>query len=284
MPRNLTVMMAARNSSRTIGSAIKSVLRGINSDDQLLIYNDASTDTTESVVRGFKHEKRIKLICGENRVGVNVARNIILNLAETEFVAVLDADDISLPWRFKVSFKSLGNLDGIFGTALVFGAQMRPLPLLPQYPITLNHRITRIALSIANPLVHSTGLFRRKSILDLGGYSDSVSEDYELWLRLVNNGRKIGRLGTPLAAYRFHEKQLSQNPEFQNQALKHPALREQLLILRQDLSEEILGGYTEADFVDEMKSVLYVLKPSLRLEHYGLPPFLRRWKNAPKIP
>jgi hypothetical protein len=153
---------------------------------------------------------------------------------------------------------------------------------LPQYPLNLTAEETRLSLCLSNPLVHSTALLSRSHLDALGGYSDSISEDYDLWLRTVNSGGKMARLGIPLIGYRFHAKQLSQTQEFRRDYAHHPSLRNELAMLRSAVSSELQLEAGCSNLDDKIRRKLYASKPLLKLEHYGLPPILRSWKNKIK--
>jgi hypothetical protein len=185
-----------------------------------------------------------------------------------------------LPWRFLISTKIVKDCDAVFGTAIVFGSRLRPLPILPQLPISLSGESIKLALSLANPIVHSTALIRRSSLVKVGGYSNAKSEDYELWIRMLNEGLKLKRLGLPLIGYRFHPSQESQAIDFMEQVNGDSILQESLGALRNTIALEYLGESVWSSQVEQrIKKLAYKAKPFLRFEHHGLPRFLKNWKN-----
>jgi GT2 family glycosyltransferase len=248
-------------------------------NSELIILLDDCTDNTLSCVNNFK-DKRIRTIISKERLGINKSRNFLINESRGEFVAIMDADDVCFPWRFWLSLHQLKSVDAVFGTAIIFGSKLRPIPILPQIPISLSGYPLKLALALANPIVHSTATIRKSTLEALTGYSSAKSEDYDLWLRMQAAGFKMLRSRVPLVAYRFHPSQASQSVNFNSEVAKDQQLRYSLEALRSQIAIELTG---HADWTSEVESkvraLAYQSSPFLRLEHAGLPNFLRRWKE-----
>jgi len=91
--RLVTIVMPTRNRAYIIGDAIRSVRRQSHRAWELLIVDDGSTDETESVVRSFHRDDRIRYLKLETKSGVGVARNEALAAASGELIAYLDSDN-----------------------------------------------------------------------------------------------------------------------------------------------------------------------------------------------
>lgn len=88
----VSVIMPAFNSGRWIRQAINSVLSQTLTEFEVIIVDDGSTDDTCQVVKGIP-DPRVRLFpLAENR-GVSAARNLALDQAQGEWVAILDSDD-----------------------------------------------------------------------------------------------------------------------------------------------------------------------------------------------
>ncbi|MDQ0511442.1 glycosyltransferase family 2 protein [Ancylobacter amanitiformis] len=99
---SVSVIVAAYNSTRTIQRAIDSALGQSMSDLEILIVDDCSTDGTADLVRSlYGAEPRVKLLSCARNGGPSRARNLALDAASGEWVAVLDADDLWLPDRLE---------------------------------------------------------------------------------------------------------------------------------------------------------------------------------------
>ena len=97
----LTVLMPVYNAEKFLAESINSILSQTYSDFELLILDDASTDNSLKIIKAYaKEDKRIKVLINNNKTNQKQAksRNILLKKAtKTEFIAWIDADDISSP-------------------------------------------------------------------------------------------------------------------------------------------------------------------------------------------
>ncbi len=90
----ISVIMPAYNSEKYIGRTIESVLAQDHDNIELLIIDDGSKDRTKAIAETYAaKDKRIKVI-GQGNQGVSVARNSGLDIAQGEYVAFLDSDDL----------------------------------------------------------------------------------------------------------------------------------------------------------------------------------------------
>jgi len=102
----VSVITPAYKAARYIGQAIESVQAQTLTDWEMIIVDDASPDETAAVVERYLDDPRIKLIRSERNRGECGARNLALEAAQGEWIAVLDADDWFAPerlerlWRF----------------------------------------------------------------------------------------------------------------------------------------------------------------------------------------
>jgi glycosyltransferase involved in cell wall biosynthesis len=219
VPR-LSVLIPARNAADTIGSALRSTLRALPGDAEILVLDDASTDRTPELVRGIG-DRRVKLTVAPENLGVARALAQLLDQAEGDLVARMDADDVCLPGRFAGQLAAIDRgADLVFSTFQVIGTGLR----LPALPVPLGPEAGRLALLLDNPYPHSTALARRSTLVEAGGYRESVAEDYDLWLRAATAGARIVRLGRAGILLRVHARQLTADPGFRDRLAADPAV------------------------------------------------------------
>src|SRR5690349_24581809 len=96
----ISVVMPARNAAATIGMAIDSLLLQTIRPDEIIIVDDASTDQTAAVIEKYENPM-IRLIRNSDRRGVARSLNEAIVSSRGEYIARMDADDISHPNRFK---------------------------------------------------------------------------------------------------------------------------------------------------------------------------------------
>src|SRR5579864_6120600 len=97
----VSVVMIVYNVERFLGEAIQSILGQTFREFEFLIVDFGSTDESKSIVSSFAaKDRRIKLHEIQN-CGLAEARNAGCSLAQGKYIAIIDADDISLPERLR---------------------------------------------------------------------------------------------------------------------------------------------------------------------------------------
>ena len=208
MPR-LVVTMPAFNAALTIRRAVTTTLRAMPADSELLVLDDKSTDNTLEVLEGIA-DGRLRIIAGEHNVGGGNARSRLLAESDSEYVASMDADDISFPWRFWLQLKALRSADVVFSSAIRFGD--RAGLILPSAPTSLSPKEFPAALLFHCPVWQSSLFARRSAIDDVDGYQPlRFAQDYDLWLRIAKSGARMRRLSIPVIAYRESPTQVTRS-------------------------------------------------------------------------
>lgn len=116
----VTIAMTVYNGERTLALAIRSILAQTFRDWRLVLIDDGSTDATLEVARRFS-DPRIQVISDGQRRGISRRLNQIVASSESEYLARMDADDISYPWRLERQANYLKAYDevALAGTWLV---------------------------------------------------------------------------------------------------------------------------------------------------------------------
>ena len=180
----VSVVMAARNSERTVRAAVCSILAQDYGDFELVIVDDASSDRTSSILAGLAHD-RLRVVRTDARLGRSAARNRAIRTAKHSLIAIMDADDFALPSRLARSVQLLesdAELAGVGGQAAAMsGGRLRIFGSAP----TDRGAVKRALLAGRMPLVHPSMLVRREVFEACGGYDEVVmwSEDLELFSR-----------------------------------------------------------------------------------------------------
>ena len=200
--------MPAHNAQDTIRAAAISTLRALPQDAQLSILDDASTDDTAAIVRDLaRTDNRVRLLDGfPTQLGVADALNALLHDTSTTLIARMDADDITIPGRFTRQLRGIAECDVHFTSAVFYGPgrHVEPVPVLASTP-----RSSMLELLCHNPFFHPAMLARRAAIAGVNGYRAVPTEDWDLFMRLVLDGRSLVRSGVPGVLYRRHGSQVS---------------------------------------------------------------------------
>ena len=207
------VLIPAFNAERWLGQALASVATQSSTPDQVIVVNDGSTDGTAAVVEQWRsHLPTMTTVDLHRNEGLWAARNVGLRHLETDAVALLDADDLWLPDHLASVCAVYGGNDTLVspnalrwipGKALgLRGWQdLRPIPP----PAKQLH-----ALAIEN-FVYVGALFDRQRALALGGFRNLPlgCEDWDLWLRLVEDGVEVVAAPLRTAVYRLRPDSMS---------------------------------------------------------------------------
>lgn len=109
----VSVIMAAFNAEATLGFAARSILNQSVRNLELIIVDDASSDTTFEVARRLAAtDARVKVLRNATNVGPYVSKNLALKVATGEFVTGHDADDWALPNRIELDLMDLQSSNG----------------------------------------------------------------------------------------------------------------------------------------------------------------------------
>ncbi|MWB99192.1 glycosyltransferase family 2 protein [Agromyces seonyuensis] len=216
MPR-LSVLMSAKDAAATIRSAMRSTLRAMPRDAELVVLDDGSTDATGEIADSLG-DRRVQVLRQETNIGISAARRRLLAETDSPLVAVMDADDVSLPWRFAVQTRAVdAGADLVVAPCVNF--RRSPFRLRPGNPAPITAAAMPLHLVLGCPLVHPTLVAKRSALEAVGGYrADAVAEDYDLYLRAAAAGLRLVRVGTPVLAYRLHDSQTSGNAAYHRRA------------------------------------------------------------------
>ncbi len=185
----ISVLMSTYNCRNYLQESVNCVLSQTVGDFELIIVDDGSTDGSESLLNELKRrDNRIKVFRQDNR-GVGAALNVSLKVAQGQFLARLDADDLSPPARFAEQIRFLEDnpsISVVGGWYNTFGTVAESVVQLPTEP---EH--VKAALLFRNPIAHSAVMMRRQSFQDYGWqYNERrrYPEDYDLWVTIAEHG------------------------------------------------------------------------------------------------
>ncbi|WP_442972553.1 glycosyltransferase family 2 protein [Rhodococcus sp. JS3073] len=182
----VTVVMPTYNDSATVGSAIESILGQKFSDWELIIVDDASTDNTRDLIRVLSEDHRIRVLHSAVNAGSGVARNRAIAEATGEYIAVMDADDISMPERLGDQASAMDadpSLAAVSSQMAEFGDWGGPVE--SNWPIS-RPEIARRQRAMKIPIPHPATMFRTADVRSVDGYDETCrrAQDYALFLKL----------------------------------------------------------------------------------------------------
>ncbi len=203
MMTSVSVILPCFNAAATIARAIESVMSQDNPDFELLIVDDASTDQTAQIVRGFTSDPRIKFIQPSERGGANVARNIAIKNSSHDIICFIDSDDRYEPNKLSwVSnfFQSNPKIDVLIDSFFL----EHPKPNRSGYrlaPDLTNSQAVFDGIVMRNinkPTPSMT--IRRHTLLKAGLFDESMNrrQDLDLLFRLASINARFASTSTVL--------------------------------------------------------------------------------------
>ena len=190
----VSIIMPTYNREAWIGKAIQSIINQNYQNWELIIVDNESSDNTSEVVDCFFHkDERIKYYNVRKSIlpGISEYLNYGINIACGEFIARLDDDDEWFdPDKLvkQVDFLNKNKDYLLVGGGAIMVNENRK-EIYKWLKRETDSMIRKNAL-YANPFSHNTVLFRKKQVIDLGGYrAIRFVEDWDLWLRLGSYGK-----------------------------------------------------------------------------------------------
>ncbi len=214
----LSVVIPAFNAATTVRAAVASTLRQTMPVSEAIVVDDGSTDATADVVAGID-DPRVRLISRRNG-GPSAARNAGIAAAHGEWIAFLDADDLWLPQYVESAMTALRaapNPGFAYTDAYAFDAVRGQIRVESMgevmgavVPPPRDREGFLVALLRRN-FVFTSAVVPATVLAAVGGYDEALrlSEEYDLWLRILVAGFDAVWMGGPLAIYRLHPGQTS---------------------------------------------------------------------------
>lgn len=206
---NISVCMATYNGERFIHEQLASIVGQLSNDDEIIVVDDASSDRTLAIVKGFG-DPRIRIVQQERNCGVIKTFNRALETARGDIIFLSDQDDV---WRadkvskVKDKFLAIPELSLVLSDSFIIDAEGN-ITAESRFRTT-KFRPGAVQNFVRNQYLGCSMAFRR-SIL---GYCLPLPTDipmHDMWIGIVN--QLVGRTGfidEPLMSYRRHDKNKS---------------------------------------------------------------------------
>ncbi len=214
----VAVVIAARDASEFIGATLDSLVGQSSKPDQVIVFDDGSTDGTAALARTFGDRlKNLTVIENRDSIGISAARNRANAAVTSDYIAVLDADDLFGPetiQQYSSFLRKSPDTDLLYADTRVFHANTDSAQgKRRSYPIFRSHRAA-IRRTLGSPLVpfkHSSMVYRRAAMEELGGYDETlpIKVDVDLFLRFNSRGMNVEKLNETTSFHRKHDRQIS---------------------------------------------------------------------------
>lgn len=200
----VSVVVSTFNRRRMLQDTINSVLIQTMQDFEIVVVDDGSTDDTADYVMSID-DPRVRYVRQDN-AGIAAARNRGTDEARGQFIAVLDDDDLMLPWRLECQLAAVeDSLTAVFGSFVNFNDATGEMVLTSVKEMT----VLTAALAGGAP-GHSTWLIPREWMARVR-YDENLTSgvDNDLALRLLRAGVRWASCGRAVVLRRMHEHQVT---------------------------------------------------------------------------
>lgn len=270
----VSVLMPTYNCEEHVGEAIQSILNQEFEDFELLLLHKKSKDRSLEIIQKIiKSDDRAKVIdCSE--LNLSDTLNHGLMIAKGQYVARMDADDVSTKNRFKDQIRYLeqNSLD-ICGSHFVQISKSGKLLDAKIMPISPENIAIRLAYGV--PFAHGSVLMRMKFINQnhLKYDSAGVAEDYSLWIKFFHKNAKMGNANDFLFKYRISSDSASVRLLKENRlvckTLRKEYIETNKIILKEYLGR--VGNQYGALTLDEKKYTLII--STIAIKTFGIKNF-----------
>ncbi|MBD78776.1 MAG: family 2 glycosyl transferase [Crocinitomicaceae bacterium] len=202
---SVSVVITLYNLGQYLQECVESVGDIVGNNIEVIIVNDGSTDQeTLDVLDTFRNRSDIRIIDQENQ-GVQRARNVGIEQAQSDYILPLDADNKISPEYY---LKAIEVLDAnpkvgvVYGNYRTFGEREEERILADFEP----------AVFFAVNYIDNCAVFRKKVWAKIGGYDEKMPvpgyEDWDLWMGFYSEGFTFHHLNEFLFEYRIRENSL----------------------------------------------------------------------------
>lgn len=215
----ISVLLPAYNAAHTLASALRSVQRQSETDWECIVVDDGSSDRTPEVVTAFAREDaRVRLVQCDHRGIVATLQAGIIE-CRAPLIARFDADDLMSRRRLSLQRRALEQDPDL--SAVGCHARLFPRSALRERRLGYEHWLRSMSTPeqverdafVECPIAHPTLLIRSPVLLEFGYRDRGWPEDYDLVLRILETGRRIGVVPQRLLHWRDSASRLSRISE-----------------------------------------------------------------------
>lgn len=206
----VSVLMSVYNGEKYLRQAVESVLAQGFTDFELLVANDASTDSSREILTSYDDE-RIKIFDNKRNLGLTASLNKLISRARGEYLARLDADDVCQTDRLQKQVDYLRSNPEVSLVCSWVNVIDNNGERISRRQMPIGHAEIVANMLFFNPITHSSVMMRRDKVKQVGGYDKQYkkSQDYKLWVDIAVNGGKLACIADYLVDFREHESSIT---------------------------------------------------------------------------
>lgn len=173
----ISIITALFNAERFLEFYISTIIPQINSNFELILIDDGSTDNTLLLLSKYNYIENIHIIYSKTNQGVAIARNKGLNIAKGEYILFVDADDILYPNALSILYDSCKNIKVDYLRYEYQTIDTNGNPLYPNYEAKIRKKMSYQILDAADCI---TRIIRNEYFLWSGVFRKEIIDKYHL--------------------------------------------------------------------------------------------------------
>jgi len=257
----VSVVVPSYNHEKYVKETIVSILNQTYKNIEIIVIDDGSKDNSVNIIQDLSDEYGFTFIHRANK-GLSATLNEGIDLSKGKYFCVCASDDIFLPIKIEkeVEFMESHPEYSMCHSNIMITDGIKTNKVDRKRDHELGFEDLLFANEIAAPSV-----MLRKDVFDIVGcYDESLYvEDWDMWLRIANEGLRIGFIDDYLAIYRIHSTNISKNfdkvveadEKILNKWNSHPLYEKAL----QNLYLGIFAGYSLYDKKKALKYLKYAI-------------------------
>lgn len=204
----VSVIMSVYNGEKWLKAAIESIISQTHDNWEFIIIDDNSNTATKSIIAEYSDNLKFKIISNKSRAGLTKNLNTAIAYCKGEYIARMDADDISLPARFEKQLSLMqkkNNVSVVCSFVELINENNKSGNIWKDDRKANSPAKIKRMLPFRNCIAHPTVMFRKNILADYKYNENQVdSQDWDMWLQLSAAGKLIEKINEPLLLYRVH--------------------------------------------------------------------------------
>ncbi|MFC2058398.1 glycosyltransferase [Chloroflexota bacterium] len=208
---NVSIIVATYNNAPFLKQSIDSVLKQTYQSWELIIVDDASTDSTQDILREYEKDGRIEILINERNLGLTKSCNIALGKCRGEYIMRLDGDDFLDEHAIAILtmiLDSKPDVDLVDCDHFLVDEDGDVIEYVRRKKLYDEVEVLDL------PPISTAVMIRRHCYDILNGYNEELTcqDTYDFWMRFIQKFRAYN-INLPLWYYRQHGGTLTKNKE-----------------------------------------------------------------------
>ena len=206
------VLCAYHENEHDLRMAINSIInQSYRNIELIIVVDDPNNTDLQNILDEYAiSDSRITILINDKNYGPAYSRNRGILASHGDYIAIMDADDVSLENRIdeQLEFLLKNDIDVVFSERITIDENDN---IIESRVRSINDEYIPLILKHGNIITNSTGMFSRSIIVDNDLYYRDIpyGEDYDLWLRFCSNNIRMHIIPKPLVKYRIRNGSLS---------------------------------------------------------------------------